>query len=84
MCPSRVVVALGMECFGFPVEVATMLEVGHMFMKAPAFEVVLDAGELFIFPVKLGDDGMVVSFELGMAFVVALVMLDFSGDSEVH
>jgi len=77
-------VALSMEHFGFPVEVAAMLEVGHVLVEVPAFEAVSDAGEFFVFSVELGDDGMAVRLKLSSAFMVALVALDLGEGSEVH
>ena len=61
-----------------------MLEVGHAFVEVPALKAVLDAGELFIFPVKLGDDSMSISFKLGTLFMVVSVTLNFGRGGEVH
>jgi hypothetical protein len=82
--PSRVVTAWGMEWGALPDEVAVVLEVAHPLVESPSFQVVADAGELFILPFDLCDDGASVSFELGSSLMMAVVAFDFGGGSEVQ
>jgi hypothetical protein len=75
---------LSVEHSRLPVEVVTMLEVGHTFVEVPAFKAVSDVSKLFVFSIKLSDDCMLVSFELGASFMVVSVTLDFGRGGEVH
>jgi hypothetical protein len=84
MRPLRVVAARGMERGALSDEVLTVLEVAHSLVEPPSFQVVADAGELFVLSFDLGDDGTPVSFKLGLSFVIAMVVFDFSGGGEVQ
>ena len=65
-------------------EVLLVLEVAHLLMESPPFQMVADAGELLIFPLNFSNDGASISFELGASFVVMVVALNLGGGSEVH
>ena len=65
-------------------EVSTILEVAHSLVEPPSFQAVADAGELFVFPFDLGNDGASISFELGSSLVMVVVAFDFSGGGEVQ
>jgi hypothetical protein len=80
----RVVVAWGMEWGTLSDEVSTILEVAHLLVELPSFQAVVNAGELFILPFDLTDDGASIGFELGSSLVMAVVALDFSGGGEVQ
>jgi hypothetical protein len=81
---SRVVVARGMEWGALPDEVGVVLEVAHPLVESPSFQVVADAGELFVLPFDLCNDGASVGFELGSSLVVVVVAFDFGGGGEVQ
>jgi hypothetical protein len=74
----------GVERSALSDEVLLILEVAHPLMEVPTFQVVVDAGELFVLPLNLGDNGVSISFKLGMLFMVAVVALNLDGGSEVH
>jgi hypothetical protein len=80
----RVVAVQGVEWGVLSDEVPMVLEVAHSLMEPPSFQVVADAGELFIFSLDLHDDGTSVCFELGLSLVVAVVAFDFSRGGEVQ
>jgi hypothetical protein len=82
--PLRVVAARGMEQGALSDKVLLVLEVAHLLVKMPSFQVVADAGELLVLPFNLSDDGASVSFKLGMSLVVAVVAFDLSRGGEVH
>jgi hypothetical protein len=84
MCPSRVVVAWGVEWGVLSDEISVVLEVAHLLMELPSFQTVADAGKLFVLSFNLCDDGASVSFELGLSLVVAVVAFDFGGGGEVQ
>jgi hypothetical protein len=65
-------------------EVASVLEVGDLFMEAPSFEVVADGDELFTFALDFCNDGAPVRFELSALLVVSLVSLNLCGGCEVE
>ena len=65
-------------------EVTVVLEVAHPLVESPPFQVVADAGELFVLPFDLCDDGASVSFELGSSLMMAVVAFDFGGGGEVQ
>ena len=67
-----------------PDEVMAVLKVAHPLMESPAFQMVADAGELFVLPFDFCDNGASVGFELGLSFVMVVVVFDFGGGSEVQ
>jgi hypothetical protein len=83
-CPLRVVTVQGMEWGVLSDEVAAVLEVAHPLVESPSFQAVADAGELFVLPFDLCDDGASVGFELGSSLVMVVVAFDFGRGSEVH
>jgi hypothetical protein len=84
MRPLRVVAAWGMEWGALSNEVSTILEVAHSLVELPSFQVVVDAGELFVLSFDLGDDGMLISFKLGSLLMMAMVAFNFSRGGEVQ
>jgi len=60
------------------------LEVAHPLVESPALQTVVDAGELFVLSFDFRDDGMSVGFKLGSSLMVAVVVFDFGGGSEVQ
>jgi len=68
----------------FVCKVASMLEVGDLFVEAPSFQAVADGGEFFIFALDLRDDGASVRFELSVSLVVSLIPLDLCRSCEVE
>jgi len=83
--PLGVVAARGVE--GVPsivCEVASMLEVGDPFVKAPSFQAMADGGELFVLVFDFCRDGAPICFELGASLVVTLVSFDLCGGCEVE
>jgi hypothetical protein len=82
--PSRVVVVWGMEWGTLPDKVLAVLKVAHPLMELPSFQAVANAGELFILPFHLGDDGASISFKLSSLLMMAVVALDFSRGGEVQ
>jgi hypothetical protein len=54
-------------------EVVAVLEVAHPLVEPPAFQVVMDAGELFVLSFDFCNDGTSVGFELGSSLMVAVV-----------
>ena len=81
---SRVVVAWGMEWGTLSDEVLTILEVAHLLVELPSFQAVANAGELFILPFDLANDGASIGFELGSSLMMAVVALNFSRGGEVQ
>jgi hypothetical protein len=77
-------VVWGMEQGALSNEVLTVLEVAHPLMELPSFEVVADAGELFVLPFDFSDDGASVGFELGSSLMVVVIAFNFSGGGEVQ
>jgi hypothetical protein len=82
--PSRVVAVWCVEWGALPDEVSTILEVAHPLVEPPSFQVVVDAGEFFVFSFDFGDDGASIGLELGSSLVMAVVAFNFSGGGEVQ
>jgi len=80
----RVVAVWGVKWGVLSDEVPAVLEVAHSLVEPPSFQVVADAGELFVLSFDLRDDGSSVGFELGSLLVVAVVAFDFGRGGEVQ
>ena len=80
----RVVVVWGVEWGALLDEVLLVLEVAHLLIEAPSFQTVVDASELLVFSLDFSNDGASISFELGVLFVVTVVVFNLGGGSEVH
>jgi len=77
-------VAQGVEWGALLDEVPPVLEMAHLLMEVPSFQAVADASELLVLSLDFGNDGILISFELGVSFMVVVVVLGLSGGGEVH
>jgi len=60
-----------------------VLEVGDPLVEVPLFQTMANGCELFIFMLDFSDDGMSVSFELGLLLVVTLIPFNLCRGCEV-
>ena len=61
-----------------PLDVQASFEVGEVFVKAPAFHVVLNAGQHVILSLNFSNNCLPVDFEFCTSLMVTVVPFDFS------